>query len=53
MHDDQHGTAISALPVNALLIAEKIEKIKVVISGAGASAISCAKLYMSLGVRRK
>lgn len=56
MHDDQHGTAIisAAALVNALLIAEKeIEKIKVVISGAGASAISCAKLYMSLGVKKE
>ncbi|MEC8604284.1 MAG: NADP-dependent malic enzyme [Bacteroidota bacterium] len=56
MHDDQHGTAIisAAALVNALFIAEKeIEKIKVVISGAGASAISCAKLYMSLGVKKE
>ena len=56
MHDDQHGTAIisAAALVNALLIAEKeIKKIKVVISGAGASAISCAKLYMSLGVKKE
>jgi malate dehydrogenase (oxaloacetate-decarboxylating)(NADP+) len=56
MHDDQHGTAIisSAALVNALLIAEKkIAKVKVVISGAGASAISCGKLYISLGVKRE
>ncbi|MBG15022.1 MAG: NADP-dependent malic enzyme [Crocinitomicaceae bacterium] len=56
MHDDQHGTAIisSAALVNALLIAKKkINKVKVIISGAGASAISCAKLYMSLGVKRE
>lgn len=56
MHDDQHGTAIisSAALVNALLIAEKkIEQVKVVISGAGASAISCGKLYISLGVKRE
>ena len=56
MHDDQHGTAIisSAALVNALLIAKKkIAKVKVIISGAGASAISCAKLYMSLGVKRE
>ena len=56
MHDDQHGTAIisSAALLNALEIAnKKIEKIKVVVSGAGASAMSCAKLYRSLGVRLK
>ena len=56
MHDDQHGTAIisSAALVNALLIAEKkIGQVKVVISGAGASAISCGKLYISLGVKRQ
>ena len=56
MHDDQHGTAIisSAALVNALLIAEKkIGQVKVVISGAGASAISCGKLYISLGVKRE
>jgi malate dehydrogenase (oxaloacetate-decarboxylating)(NADP+) len=56
MHDDQHGTAIisSAALVNALLIAEKkIDEVKVVISGAGASAISCGKLYISLGVKRE
>ena len=55
MHDDQHGTAIisSAALVNALFIAEKkIDQVKVVISGAGASAISCGKLYISLGVKR-
>lgn len=53
MHDDQHGTAIisSAALLNALEIANKeIEKIKVVVSGAGASAMSCVKLYRSLGV---
>jgi len=53
MHDDQHGTAIisSAALLNALEIAnKKIEKIKVVVSGAGASAMSCVKLYSSLGV---
>ena len=55
MHDDQHGTAIisSAALLNALEIAEKkIEDVKVVISGAGAAAISCAKLYVSLGVKK-
>jgi len=55
MHDDQHGTAIisSAGLLNALEISgKKIEDVKIVISGAGASAISCAKLYLSLGVRQ-
>lgn len=53
MHDDQHGTAIisAAALLNALELAEKkIEVIKVVISGAGAAAISCGKLYKGLGV---
>lgn len=55
MHDDQHGTAIisGAALLNALEIAgKKIDKIKLVVNGAGASAISCAKLYVSLGVSR-
>ena len=54
MHDDQHGTAIitAAALLNALEISEKsIEKVKVVFNGAGASAISCAKLYLALGVK--
>jgi malate dehydrogenase (oxaloacetate-decarboxylating)(NADP+) len=54
MHDDQHGTAIisSAALINALELAgKKIEKVKIVINGAGASAISCAKLYVSLGAK--
>ncbi|MEY2963828.1 MAG: hypothetical protein RL754_1089 [Bacteroidota bacterium] len=54
MHDDQHGTAIitGAALLNALDIAEKdISNVKVVFNGAGASAISCAKLYLSLGVK--
>ena len=53
MHDDQHGTAIisSAALLNALeLVGKRIEDVKVVVSGAGASAISCTKLYVSLGV---
>lgn len=52
-HDDQHGTAIisAAGLLNALELVEKdIAKIKVVVNGAGASAIMCAKLYISLGV---
>ena len=53
-HDDQHGTAIisAAGLLNALeLTKRKIEDVKVVVNGAGASAISCAKLYISLGVK--
>ena len=56
MHDDQHGTAIisSAALLNALELAEKkIEKVKIVISGAGPSALSCAGLYLSLGAKKK
>ena len=53
MHDDQHGTAIitSAGLINALEVAGKdISKVKVVVNGAGASAISCTSLYVALGV---
>ena len=53
MHDDQHGTAIisAAALLNALEIAgKKISEVKVVVNGAGAAAISCAKLYITLGV---
>ncbi len=56
MHDDQHGTAIisAAALLNALELAGKdIETVKVVINGAGAAAISCAKLYISLGVKKE
>ncbi len=56
MHDDQHGTAIisSAALLNALEIAKKkIEKVKVVVNGAGAASISCAKLYVALGVKKE
>lgn len=54
MHDDQHGTAIisAAALLNALDIAgKKIDRIKVVVNGAGAAAVSCAKLYRTLGVK--
>ncbi len=54
MHDDQHGTAIisAAGLINSLeIIGKKIEDIKVVVNGAGASAISCSKLYIALGVK--
>ena len=54
MHDDQHGTAIisGAALLNGLEVVEKdIDSIKVVVSGAGASAISCAHHYIRLGVK--
>ena len=54
MHDDQHGTAIisSAALINALELAKKkIDKVKIVVSGAGASALACVKLYHSLGAK--
>lgn len=53
-HDDQHGTAIisAAGLLNSLEITgKKVENIRVVVNGAGASAISCARLYKKLGVR--
>ncbi|WMJ72869.1 NADP-dependent malic enzyme [Cytophagaceae bacterium ABcell3] len=56
MHDDQHGTAIisAAALLNALeLIDKDISSVKFVICGAGAAAISCTKLYMSLGVKKE
>lgn len=56
MHDDQHGTAIisAAGLVNALEIAGKdIAKVQVVVNGAGASASSCTRLYMMLGVKKE
>ena len=56
MHDDQHGTAIitSAGLLNALLInGKKIEDMKIVVSGAGAAAISCTRLYIKLGARKE
>ncbi len=55
-HDDQHGTAIisSAGLLNALeIVGKRIDEIKMVINGAGASAISCANLAIKLGVRRE
>ena len=54
MHDDQHGTAIisSAGLLNALELAnKKIENVKIIFSGAGAAAQSCAKLYCALGAK--
>ena len=53
-HDDQHGTAIisAAGLINALLLVEKkIEEVRLVVNGAGAAAIACANLVVSLGLR--
>ncbi len=54
MHDDQHGTAIisAAALLNALEIAEKkIDQVKIVVSGAGAAAVSCTRLYKAFGAK--
>ena len=54
MHDDQHGTAIitSAALINAAsMMGKKIEDLKVVVVGAGASAIACSTMYKELGVK--
>jgi len=56
MHDDQHGTAIisAAALINALdIVDKKIGDVKIVVSGAGASAISCNRLYHSLGAAKE
>ncbi|RIW13683.1 NADP-dependent malic enzyme [Algoriphagus lacus] len=56
MHDDQHGTAIisGAALMNALeIVDKKIDQIKLVVSGAGAAAISCLRFYVSLGVKKE
>ena len=56
MHDDQHGTAIisAAGLKNALEVADKdITKVRLVVNGAGAAAISCTKLYVALGVKKE
>ncbi|SDR67470.1 allosteric NADP-dependent malic enzyme [Formosa sp. Hel1_31_208] len=56
MHDDQHGTAIisAAALLNALELTEKkIEDVNIVISGAGAAAISCSRLYQACGAKRE
>ena len=56
MHDDQHGTAIisAAGLKNALEVAGKdISKVRIVVNGAGAAAISCTKLYVALGARKE
>lgn len=54
MHDDQHGTAIisAAALINACeLQKKKLDKVKIVVNGAGAAAISCTRLYVSLGAK--
>lgn len=56
MHDDQHGTAIitAAGLLNSLeMTGKKIEDLKIVVNGAGASAVSCIRLYIALGVKRE
>jgi len=56
MHDDQHGTAIisTAALKNAIeLTGKDIGKVKIVVSGAGAAAVSCTKLYMMLGAKKE
>lgn len=56
MHDDQHGTAIisGAALLNALeLVDKKIDEVKIIVNGAGASAISCTRIYVSLGAKKE
>lgn len=56
MHDDQHGTAIisGAGLINALkIVGKKIEDVRLVVNGAGASAIACTKLFVSLGIKKE
>ncbi|HEX7868706.1 MAG TPA: phosphate acyltransferase, partial [Chryseobacterium sp.] len=56
MHDDQHGTAIisAAALINSLQIANKnIGEVKMVVNGAGAAAVACTNLYISLGLKRE
>lgn len=56
MHDDQHGTAIisSAGLLNALeIVNKKIEEIVLIVNGAGAAAVSCSRLYLSLGLKKE
>jgi len=55
-HDDQHGTAIitAAALINACLVSKKkIKNVKIVVNGAGAAAIACAKLFIKVGVPKK
>src|SRR4030067_1261246 len=55
-HDDQHGTAIiscAALINAAEVVGKKLQNLKIVVNGAGASAISCCKLYVRAGVKKE
>jgi len=55
-HDDQHGTAIitAAALLNALEITGKsIEKVRIVVNGAGAAGISCSKMYLDMGIKKE
>ena len=56
MHDDQHGTAIiaSAALINAMHLSRKhIDEVRIVVNGAGAAAIACARMFLALGARRE
>jgi malate dehydrogenase (oxaloacetate-decarboxylating)(NADP+) len=56
MHDDQHGTAIisGAALINACeLQKKKLDKVKIVVNGAGAAAISCTRMYVALGAKKE
>ena len=56
MHDDQHGTAIisGAALLNALeIVGKDMSEVKIVVNGAGASAISCTRIYVSLGAKKE
>ncbi|RWU05501.1 NADP-dependent malic enzyme [Pedobacter chitinilyticus] len=56
MHDDQHGTAIisAAALINACeLQKKKLDKVKIVVNGAGAAAISCSRLYVAIGAKKE
>jgi len=56
MHDDQHGTAIisAAAIKNAVeLTGKELSKVKIVVSGAGAAAISCSRLYIAIGAKKE
>ena len=55
-HDDQHGTAIiasAALINGAEIVGKKLEDMKVVFSGAGAAGCSCAKMFLSMGIKKE
>ncbi|MDB4835029.1 NADP-dependent malic enzyme [Cyclobacteriaceae bacterium] len=56
MHDDQHGTAIisAAALINALgIVGKKLDEVQIVVNGAGAAAVSCTLLYVSLGAKKE